>query len=379
MIALAFTVASARAENLSETRLLPENGFFGANDDGIPYLYGQINKGFLAHSDGQDTNFFPLVDNDNSSTRVGIKYEAKWWPNVTIYGNIEGEWQPYASNSVNQLNKGDIDWGDANLRKFELQVEIDDFGRLWAGQGAMASDSSAEADLSGTTLIAYSSIADTAGGQLFAFDGGRGGLSGVSIGDAYSNLDGLSRRMRLRYDTPSFGGARVSSSVGYDALGGDDVAEWDIAASFGRNEDGESFAFAAAAAYSRPKGVDDRFSASASVLLKPTGLSLTVAGGYDAQENNARDPAYFYGKLGYSPPWLTSLGRTSFAVDVYYGQDFNTLNSDSLSFAFAAVQSIVYSDTSFDLYGIVRHHAYDDPGANYEDGLSFMTGIRWKF
>ena len=33
-----------------------------------------------------------------------------------------------------------------------------------------------------------------------------GGLSGVRVGEAFDGFDGLSRRTRIRYDTPSYRG-----------------------------------------------------------------------------------------------------------------------------------------------------------------------------
>ena len=96
---------------------------FNPNTDGIPYVYGQINKGFLIHSDGHGTGFYPLVDNANSSTRGGIRYVENWWSNVVMMANVEGEWKPYASDNVSQLNSDNIDWGAVNLRKLEVQFD----------------------------------------------------------------------------------------------------------------------------------------------------------------------------------------------------------------------------------------------------------------
>ncbi len=376
--ALALTVAPVAAQDLSNTRLLPENPFWEANQDGWPYLYGQINKGFLVHSDGDDTNVYPLVDNSNSSTRAGIKYEEKWWSNTTVFGNVEGEWNPYATGTVNQLNKSDVEWDDHALRKFEVRVDVEELGRLWVGQGSMASDGTAEKDLSGTGVIAYSSVGDSAGGQLFSF-GGAQGLSNVKIGDAFANFDGLSRRMRVRYDTPAFGGARLSTSAGYDALGGEEDIGWDIAATFDRNEPDESLAFSAGISFLRPARRDSYgYGGSASVLHKPSGISLTIAEGISDEQGSSRDPAFLYGKLGYMPD-LTELGPTAFSIDVYVGNDFRTNSSESLSFGLAGVQTIKYQDTSFDLYGLVRHYSFDETGTSYENGLSFLTGARWSF
>lgn len=375
----ALIVAPVAAQDLSETRLLPENPFWETNQDGWPYLYGQINKGFLVHADGDDTNFYPLVDNNNSSTRAGIIYEERWWSNVTVFGNIEGEWKPYSTGSVNQLNKDDVEWDEHALRKFEARFEVDEIGRLWLGQGSTASDGTVEKDLSGTSVVAYSSVADGAAGQLFALGGGQG-LSGVKIGDAFANLDGLSRRMRARYDTPEFfGGARLSSSVGYNALSGDDDIAWDVAATFDRNRPDEALALSAGLSYIH-FGDGDRtgYGGSASILHKPSGISLTIAEGLEDRRGSSRDPLFFYGKLGYKPD-LTELGPTAFSADFFWGEDFRTIDSESISFGLAGVQTIEYKDTSFDIFGTVRHYSFDESAADYENGLSFLTGVRWSF
>ena len=377
--AFVLTVAPAAAQDLSETRLFPENPFWEANTDGWPYLYGQINKGFLVHSDGDDTNFYPLVDNNNSSTRAGIKYEEYWWPGTTVFANVEGEWKPYSTSDVNQLNKDDVEWDTYDLRKFEVRFDVQDYGRLWLGQGSTASDGTVEKDLSGTSVVGYSSVADSAAGQFFALGGGQG-LSNVRIGDAFANLDGLSRRMRARYDTPEFfGGARLSSSVGYNALSGDDDVGWDVAATFERNEPGEALAMSAGLSFVHfGDGNRTGYGGSASILHKPSGISVTVAEGLQDRKGSPRDPLFFYGKLGYRPD-LTDLGPTALSVDLFWGEDFRTINSESISIGLAGVQTIEYKDTSFDIYGTVRHYSFDESSVDYENGLSFLTGVRWSF
>jgi hypothetical protein len=367
------------AQDLNERTMFRSHCLLERNDEGRPYFYGQVDKGFLVHNDGDDTNVFPLVDNDNSSTQAGVIYKDHWRSNVTAFANFEIQWTPYASDSVNQLNQNDVDWGTNEVRHAEGSLEVDGFGRFWFGQGSSASDGSAEKDLSGTTVIAYSSIADTAGGQFFAFDGERG-LSGVTIGSAFSNLDGQSRKLRLRYDTPRSNGLGVAGSVGYDALSGDDPEDlyWDVAASFARNEKQEDFSYAAGAAFSRSATEDNRFSGSFSVFHQRSKVSLTLAGGYEDRNADSRAPAYGYVKLGYAPE-LTSLGPTAFSIDFYRGQDFSANGSDSRSYGFAAVQTIARADDAFDIYSVIRLHDYDDPAGSYQDGLSSLTGIRWRF
>jgi hypothetical protein len=37
------------------------------------------------------------------------------------------------------------------------------------------------------------------------------------------------------------------------------------------------------------------------------------------------------------------------------------------------------NDWNVEAYGIVRAHGFDDKVASYDDGLSFMTGLRFSF
>lgn len=369
--------APAAAQDYSQTRILPENSFLTRNKDGVPYFYGQLNKAFLFHDDGDETNIYPLVDNANSGSRGGIVYEEMWWPNVTVFANVEASWNTYTSTSVSQTDHNRFNVDAGTLRKAEVSFEVEGYGRLWIGQGSTASDGTSEYDLSGTTVAAYSSVTDIAGGQFYAF-GSAPGLSPISIGTTMRNFDGLGRLMRVRYDTPRFHGIRVSSSVGYDALNGLEDVQWDIAATYSRDRDGENFALAAGAAFSIPDLGQSRANGSFSVLHKPTGLSLTLAGGHDERENSNRTPQFAYVKLGYAPK-LTTLGPTSFSIDAYAGEDFLTLEAESFSIGLAAVQRVDFKDSIFDIYGVVRLYSYDDTISDYDDGLSVMTGVRWRF
>jgi hypothetical protein len=91
-------------------------------------------------------------------------------------------------------------------------------GKLSIGQGDTASNGTAEVDLSGTDLIGYSSVSDMAGGILF-YNNTTQSLSTTKVGSAFSNMDGMSRDDRVRYDTPDFSGFYASSSfIADDAI-----------------------------------------------------------------------------------------------------------------------------------------------------------------
>ena len=115
---------------------------------------------------------------------------------------MEIGWAPFSTFTVNQRNR-EVDLTDFLLRKLEVIIDTPRHGRFWLGQGSMASDGSAENDLSGTSVAGYSAVGSIAGGQFFRFPDGQ--LSEARVFGGFRNFDAL-RKLRVRYDTPSFHG-----------------------------------------------------------------------------------------------------------------------------------------------------------------------------
>lgn len=340
-------------------------------DDSYIEVYGQVDKGVLAFDDGGSTLGYVPVDNANASTRGGIRIYAEINEIWSIGGNAEAEWNPYSTNNVNQLNRGDYDWDTWLLRKAEVYAESEEFGKLWLGQGSMASDSTAEVDLSGTTVVGYSSISDMAGGQFFRLVDGT--LSEVQVKDAFTNFDGLQRKLRVRYDTPKYAGFSLGTSVGTQVVPTKtETWVWDIAARY-ENTFGD-FKVAGAAAFSRPSEDDELYDGSVSVLHEPTGLSITLAAAYSDEERvNGR---YFYTKLGYQADFF-EVGKTAMSVDAYFGKDIEGTDANSSSFGVQLVQNLDYYQT--ELYLGARSYDFDDAADEVDTGVAFLAGARVKF
>jgi len=161
------TDVEAPTANAGEPALASKIGNFAPklsyeSDTARGRIYGQLNKGFLVYDDGDGALLYPLVDNDNSSTRAGLEGELLIEGQTWFGGKIEFEWEPYSTGDVNRTNRTTVDVGAAawGLRKLETWVKTDDYGTLFLGQGSATSDGSAEKDLSGTSVIGYSSVAD---------------------------------------------------------------------------------------------------------------------------------------------------------------------------------------------------------------------------
>ena len=364
MIVLAGSVPfGAAAEGLK-----PIEYTFG--DGTVIRFSGQLNMGVLHYDDGQE-GFTNFVDNDNSSSRARVQLFSTLddWKFEAIF---EAEYQPLASNTVSQLNDTpDWDFPQTNIRKAEVSFANERFGKLWLGQGSMASDGSAEVDNSGTSVISYSSIADSAGGYFFRFAGD--GLSDVTVGSAFSNFDGMGRKFRVRYDTPTFHGFGLRTSYGKDELAEKNDPLYDIAATY--SGDFEEVDLDAALAYSRNEATDaDIVSGSISGLHKPTGLSLTVAAAREI--NNGIEGSYGYVKLGYQREFF-EIGKTAFSIDYYFGHDIAAAGSDSNSVGLAAVQNI--DDYNLQLWALYRNYQYEDSAGEYADGQAVFGGAIFKF
>jgi hypothetical protein len=336
------------------------------------WFYGQVNKGVLFYNDGHSTlGHFP-VDNDSSSTRFGMKslHDAG---NVGIVGtNVEAEWEPFSTGFVSQTTRGEWDSQTFLLRKAEVYVTNEDLGKIWLGQGSMASDGTAETDLSGTTLAGYSSVAAIAGAQLFRMPNGV--LSSMEVKSAFRNLDGVGRKFRVRYDTPSLNGWTLSASVGQQVVPERTHAmAWDVSTKYEKKT--ELMHLKGGLAFSKPdsdhRGVVD---GSVSVLDLVSGVSVTLAGGIEFLDD--RDQKYVYAKVGKQVQhW--NFGDTFVSADVYVGADFSLPGSESLSYGVQVVQAL--DDWNTELYGGFRIYHYSEPTAAYQRGTAAIAGARSKF
>jgi predicted porin len=341
------------------------------DDDAYLELYGQINKGVLVFDDGGSTLGYIPVDNGNSSSRIGLRLYGTVNEDLSLGGNLEWEWTPYSTNNVNQLNRDDFDWEADLLRKAEAYLESETFGKLWLGQGSMASDSSAEVDLSGTSVVGYSLVADMAGGPFFRL--ADGDLSSVHVEDAFGNFDGLGRKLRVRYDTPKFSGFSFATSVGTQVVPTTtDVTVWDVAARYD-NTIGD-FKVSGAVAFSQPNDGVSLYDGSVSFLHDPTGLSLTLAAAYS--DEDIADGRYGYVKLGYQTDFF-DVGKTAISVDAYFGEDIAAVGSDSTSFGAQLVQNLDYLQT--ELFLGARSYSYDEDTPDFDDSFAILAGARVKF
>jgi predicted porin len=321
------------------------------------------------------------VDNDNSSTRFRFtgsnEFDNNW--KVGFKWENEMESNSSADTDIDIGENGDTTDVNFTERHMDVYIEHSKFGKLSLGQGDTASNGTSEVDLSGTDVVNYSDIDDMAGGFIFRDDDDNILQTGfatpdpddTSIGRAFNNFDGFSRRDRIRYDTPKLGPVYFSASY----MNGQ---SYDFAGRFAYKWDG--FGKLAAAVSWLPADTQRdtyrQYSGSIS-FLHDSGLNVTFSGAdrYDTPGDD--EPWNVYGKLGWK------LEKWAFSVDYTYSEDVDAEDDEASSMSAAAV---FHPWKSVELYACYRKHDLDrdadqrDVGVgNAEDIHAVMVGTRVKF
>jgi len=342
-------------------------------------VYGQVNRAVLYADDGDEGELYN-VDNDFSSTRIGLKAKYNPESNITIGANLEFEYQINPSGKVWQGDKNYDDDAEKFLKRIIEVYVKGSLGTLSLGHGSTASDNTTELDLSGTAVVSQSKVHSMAGGIRF-FDKNAGALSTAKIADVFNNLDGFHRQDRIRYDSPSFYGVTLSASVTNDDDDsiGDDGTVTDGALSYkGSIGDVKVLGAVAYVDYGSTSYYKNLICGSVSMLLK-NGLNTTFAAGIREKEDSAlNDATYYYGKVGYIAN-IFSVGPTAFAVDYGVYKDIRRTSNDDEAdtLGFFIVQNITKWNTEF--YFGYRNYSLDREGMDVDDINAGMIGIRVKF
>lgn len=342
------------------------------NDKAKVNFYGQVNRVGLYVNDGNTYDVFS-ADNDQSSSRIGFKAKAKKG-DLTIGSKVEVQIESDSTSSLN-MNGGSSQAGGIGFSERHINVYVSHpkFGKITIGQGDTASNGTSEVDLSGTSVAGNSDVELFAKKFLF-FNDSTNAYSTVKVGDAFNNMDGLSRKDMFRYDTSTFGGLMLSVS----AASGDGDDAKDLALRYSGKLGGAKIK--AAASYvkyaSSNASNDSQVSGSASILL-PFGLNFTGAGGMTTFDAAGRDNAtMLYAKIGYIAK-IFACGSTAFAID-FAVHDNVKQNDDQASIYGAQVVQKVKS-WSTEIFLGVRNYSLSRPGTGFGHVLAAIGGARIKF
>lgn len=324
-------------------------------------LSGQINRMIMWADNGNDTDVMH-VDNDNSSTRFRLTGSEQVTPSVKVGVAWESQFESNTSSGVD-INDNSDNAATFTERKLEAYFVVP-FGKISIGQGDGAANGTSESDLSGTSVIIYSGVNETAGSINFRLSDD---TIVTEVGDTRSNFDGLSRNDRLRYDTPKFAGFRLSTS----ATNGD---AWEVALRYA-GEFGGLGKVAASVGYvdSNDRGTTEfaQLGASAS-WLHTSGFNITIAyGERDIDASGVEDPMSYYGKVGYK------FGIHAIALEYGMTEDLDVDGDESSNYGIAYVAK---PWKGVELYAAYRLYELDRDGvSSIEDVKQALVGTRVKF
>jgi len=358
--------AKTVAEEVKVTAQAPADKLITSGQERVKLVVsGQVNRAMNVASDGDKTKAY-FVDSDASNSKLRLVGTAKVDDDLTIGSRLEIAFAPNESSKVDQDNEESGDFFDE--RYADLSLESKRFGKLYLGKGDTASNNSAEVDFSGTDVVQYASIADIVGGLKFR-QSGNDQLTSVTVGGAFKDFDGLSRKSRLRYDTPKLYGFSLAGSVISDQ-------RWDASLWWAAEGHGFKTGAAAAVASINEDNADYQYDGSFSILHQATGLNFTFSAG-TKENDNGSDPYNLWGKIGWQTK-LTEFGTTSFGIDYGHSENVSAENDQGDSFGVAAVQS--FADYGTEVYIQYRNFSLDrDSDPNVSDINVGTVGARVKF
>ncbi len=343
-------------------------------------ISGQVNRAVLFADDGENAEFFN-VDNDNSSTRVRFVGKGQVTDDFSIGSLIEVQHESASTANVNQ-NNGERNTASTGFAERHATIYLDSkkLGRLWLGQGDMASNGASEVDLSGTSIIAYSGIADMSGGILFQDDANSNAF-GPRINSVWTNHDGGSRDDRVRYDTPTLAGFKLSVS---HTGGGEADAALRYSGKFAGTKVSGAISYYNTS--SNSSSTEDLVHGSISAK-HDSGINATFSTAVRDFKGtrDGQDSKHYYGKLGYVAK-IFEVGPTAFSIDYGVADDVSAEGDEFTTYSAVVVQNISAIGTQ--MYLAVRNHELDRTGLNtastpvafdYDDILSIIAGARVKF
>jgi len=346
---------------------------------------GQIVRSLIWADDGEHSQLFH-VDGRTTGTRLRYIVSGQLTESIKVGGLIEhdvgqsndgytfdygitGDSSTYGTGSTSGATGNDrsSDKTSFGIRHHFVSFEHKSLGKLSIGQTNTASNGTMETSLTGTGNMTLTGA--TMLSKIRFTTGTNGAFTTIGAASSTTTLDGLSRDDVIRYDTPTFAGFKLATSM-------QDEGTWDVAAWYSGKIAGLSvkvsthFANTAAGANAKQWGV-------AGSVKHDSGLALRANYGRKTEENSGlKTKAMMVG--GSYAAKLSSLGHSIFYVEYYTAEDAQTAGHEMDTFYIGAVQKL---DSIGSEIGIVygNHQLDDTANTDYNDIDSVMFQTKLNF
>lgn len=332
-------------------------------------ISGQINRAVQIADNGVNSEV-RHVTNTNSQNKLRFSGTGKLTDDLKIqaYAELGNNDSGSSAQSVTTADVGSNTAFGAT-RFMELRISSKSMGKLYLGHGGDGSDGIiAGGNLAGTG-VAHSGGADE---DLHFADENFVTSTGAAVGrvDAFNDEFDGTRQDRIRYDTPSFGGFKVSVSHAND----DQV---NAGLRYGGNFNGVKVK--ANLGYGKNEANAQRNVTSGSIgFLLPMGLNFQFAAGEkDLGVVGRTDPTMKYYRVGYRAK-NAGMGETRFAISYHDGDDFAADGDEYTAVSLAVVQ--VIEPLGAELYaGYSNLELTRTATTNIEDIDIVTVGLRVNF
>jgi predicted porin len=342
-------------------------------------IYGQVNKALMLWDDGVDSDAY-IVDNEMSSSRIGLKGKARINSGLTAGYHIEFELKDASTQSVYNFHpdfgtkNGDDGTADGlSLRQNYWYLKSDTLGRIAVGHQSTAADGAHEIVLSNS--IRQSNILV---GNSFRVRYSNGDY-GSTLGEWASNLD-AGRNDVVRYDTPTIYGFILSTSWGDNDYG-------DVALRFKKDFGAVRLAAAISYQWDDQDAVQtatfETLGGSISAMHVPTGLYASFQAAnreYDSPTDWNEEKSFWYVQAGIERKLLSCGATTIYGEYGLYTNEYSA-NDETEATRWGIGLNQRIDAAAMDIYANATFWSFDDSATTVdpEDLTTVLIGSRIKF
>jgi hypothetical protein len=251
-------------------------------------------------------------------------------------------------------------WG---IRHQFVWVKHKKMGKVSLGRTNTASNGRSEVTFSAVNMVDDSSASNFGDGISFIdTTGARDSISTVTVGAAYTNIDGRGRDDVIRYDSPRIAGLTVAMS----AINGGD---WDLGMDY-RLKTGP-VKIRIGAQYQNQAATSPTVGSSHSIsgaALHDSGVNATLAYGRQNlignQARRGNDPKFWYWNVGYRAK-IFSVGGTNFSVNMNQTKDLQANNTDGTALGVTVAQ--LFDPIGSNIGISYKNYSFDSDTNNFED------------
>jgi predicted porin len=333
-------------------------------------ISGYVSRSVFYADDSESEQLFQS-DGGVSTTRV--RWIANGTVNETVTAGAMIEMSLPQSNAQGSLSLAGAATGPAGatdsasastwgIRHQFVWVKHKKMGKISLGRTNAASNGRSEVTFSAVNMIDDSSASNFGDGINFIdTTGATPSISTITVGAAYTNIDGRGRNDVIRYDSPRFAGLTVAVS----ALEGGD---WDIGADYRMKTGPVKIRIGAQHNNNASTSVTVGGSTSISMAaLHDSGVNGTFAYGQQhliETPGRGSDPRFIYFNVGYRAK-IFGVGGTNFSFSLNQTDDLQANNSEGTAIGLTVAQ--LFDPIGSNIGLSYKNYSFDSNTNNFED------------